>query len=241
LLILLAATSTFVHATERQTPTRSAKVEPLRLDFNAIATTLRDKVRSVVEKPSLSAKGPSETFNTHSHVYRWLLDHPDKTIHLWRTIGATVAEIETRPDGYHFSDESGTQVHWQTVLAQPGIHVWFAEGKVKPSVVLPLTSFRAVGVMQYKDGPDTKGLPAVRHQVHFFVQCDSRAAALVLRLFGASAPKVAEQHLEQLQLFYGGMAWHLYQDEARARRMYRKIGLILPENELSQEQPRSPK
>ena len=44
-----------------------------------------------------------------------------------------------------------------------------------------------------------------------------------------SAPKMAEQYLGQLQMFYGGMAWYLDQDEQRARKMFRQIGMSMPE------------
>ena len=48
-------------------------------------------------------------------------------------------------------------------------------------------------------------------------------------LLGAWAPRLAEQYLGQLQLFYGGMAWYLYQDAERAKKMYRRLGLTAAE------------
>jgi hypothetical protein len=54
--------------------------------------------------------------------------------------------------------------------------------------------------------------------------------ALAARILGASAPRMAEQYLGQLQMFYGGMAWYLHQDEARAQAMYRRIGLHTAES-----------
>ena len=197
-----------------------------QIPLDSLPQHLREKVRAVLAQPTLSAKGPAETFNTDLGTYHWLLEHLDQTVKLWRLQGAKVSEIEQRGALSRWSDEQGSEVVWQTALGIPGMHVWYAEGKIKASV-LPMTSFRAVAVMHYVEGKDLDGKPAIRHQVHFMVHCDSKAVALATRVLGASAPRQIEQYLGQLQLFYGGMAWYLTQDEARAKRMYRRIGLTV--------------
>jgi hypothetical protein len=120
-------------------------------------------------------------------------------------------------------------VRWSIVYRSPGVHAWYADGKVKPGVLMPASSFRAFVVMEYTAGKDTSGKPAIRHQVSFFVRCDSRMLALAARIMGASAPRLAEQYLGQLQMFYGGLAWYLWQDDSRARKMFREVGLIVPD------------
>lgn len=202
--------------------------ETTRIPLDSLPQLMREKVRSVITQPSLSAKGPAETFNTNLGTYHWLLEHPDLAVKLWRLQGAKVSDIEQRGAVYRWNDAQGSEVLWQTAFRAPGMHVWYAEGKVKPAALLPMTSFRAVAVLHYVVGKDLDGKHAIRHQVHFMLRCDSRAYSLVTRILGASAPRQTEQYLGQLQMFYGGMAWYLTQDEARARRMYQQIGLTLP-------------
>jgi hypothetical protein len=48
-----------------------------------------------------------------------------------------------------------------------------------------------------------------------FLYTDSRAAALVARLMGPQAPRLAEQGLSQLELFFSGPAWYLQQHPDR--------------------------
>jgi hypothetical protein len=204
---------------------------PPQLPLESIPPGIRERVQSVLERPALSARAHAETFQATGDVYRWLLDHPDLTVKLWRQAGAKVSDIEDRGDGvYVWHDEHGSEIHWHSALKAPGLHVWYAEGKVKAASLLPLTSFRAVAILSYHEGQDTSNRPAIRHQVHFLLRCDSRAVALAAKILGASAPRMTEQYLGQLQLFYGGMAWYLGQDQERARRMYRQIGLALPED-----------
>jgi hypothetical protein len=213
----------------RARPEKSAASVPA-IPVEAIAPGVRERVQSVLERPAFSAKSQPETFQAEGEVYRWLLDHPDVTVKLWRQVGAKVSEIQVGGDGvFVWRDDSQSEVSWHTVLRLPGLHVWYAEGKVKPAALLPLTNFRAVAVMSYQEGKDTAGKEALRHQVHFLLRCDSKAVSLAARILGASAPRLADQYLGQLQMFYGGMAWYLGQDKDRAKKMYRAIGLAVVE------------
>jgi hypothetical protein len=206
-------------------PPAAAPVFPL----DALPPAVRGGVQAVLEKPSLTAVGKPESFNANANTYRWLLQHPELDVKLWRLVGAKAADVEVRDGVYCFHDGQGSEIFWRTAYSAEGVHVWFAEGKMKPALLLPASPFRAVVVMQYSHGKDVNGKPAVRHQVYFYLRCDSRAMALAARILGASAPHMAEQYLGQLEMFYGALAWYLYKDEARARRLFREIGLIVPE------------
>lgn len=195
----------------------------------AMNPSAREKVQGVLDKPTLSSRSVAETFNTDHAVYRYLLERPDHAIKLWRQLGAKVSDVDDRGGGnFLWHDGQGSEVAWQIVHRGGGLHVWFAEGKVKPSALLAAQPFRAVALMQYTEGVDVNGLPAVRHQVHFHLRCESRAVALATKIMGGSAPRLAEQYLTQLQMFYGGMAWYVYQDDARARQLFADAGLSYP-------------
>jgi len=200
-----------------------------RLPVEALAPAVRDKVQAVLDKPTLSAKSVAETFNTDHAFYRYLLDHPDHAVKLWHKLGAKVSDMDPQGgDVYLWKDGQGSEVTWQIVHREKGLHVWYAEGKVKPGVLFAAHPFRAVAMLQYTEGVDYGGLPAVRHQVHFHVRCESRAITLAARVMGASAPHLAEQYLGQLQMFYGGLAWYVYQDAERAKKLFQDAGLPYP-------------
>lgn len=190
---------------------------------------IRDKVKSVLEKPTLSARSVPETFNTDHAMYRYLLEHPDQGVKLWRQLGANVSDIDDKGSGtYRWHDGQGSEVSWSIVYRGQGIHAWYAEGKIKPSLLLAPQSFRAVAILQYTEGLDTTNVSAVRHQVYFHVRCESAAIAIAARIMGGSGPRLAEQYLGQLQTFYGSMGWYLFQDEQRARNLFAKAGLVYP-------------
>ncbi|NBO90855.1 MAG: hypothetical protein EBV06_00835 [Planctomycetia bacterium] len=197
------------------------------IPVSTFAAEFRDKARSVLDSPNLSAKGQAESFNATPDIYRWLLNNPQTSVKLWRTLGAKVSDVvETSPGKYLWKDGQGSEVTWQTVHQADGLQVWYAEGQIKPAALLPASGVRAMAVLRYSTGNDIEGRSAIRHQVQFFLRCDGRAMAMAARLLGNSAPRLAEQYLGQLQMFYGGMAWYLTQDIPRARRMLTEAGIL---------------
>jgi hypothetical protein len=179
---------------------------------------LRERVRAVLEHPTLRTQGLAEGFNCQPAFYRWLLDHPDVAVRIWRGLGVPCAPIQDRGAGrYAWQDGQGSSVSWATVLCGPAQRVWFAEGTVKAGALLPAAAIRAVVCLNYREDTDEQGRPMVRHQAIVCLQTDSRALALAARLLGASAPRLAEQYAGQIQTFYGALAWYCDQHPRHAR------------------------
>ena len=91
---------------------------------------------------------------------------------------------------------------------------------MKPSLLLPMVSLKAVLVLDYAEGKDGNDQLAVRQQMHLILHTDNRAVALATRVMGDSAPKMADQFLSQLQMFYAAMAWYLDQHPDKAEKLF---------------------
>ena len=90
-------------------------------------------------------------------------------------------------------------------------------------MLIPPVAFKAVLVLDYAEGKDGSGKSAVRHQMQLILHTDSRAVALATKMMGASAPKMADQFVGQLQMFYAAMAWFLDQHPDRADKMFASL------------------
>ncbi len=177
----------------------------------------RALARTVLDRPTLSARGPSETFPCQPDHYYWLLDHPDRAVTAWRRLGAKCVNISPRGEGFFgWSDENGSDLIWHTLYRSSGVRVWFAEGKVRPAPVLPLIPVKAVLVLHHDETKNADGLPVIRHHADVYLLTDSKAAAAVTKAMGQSAPKLAEQGLGQLQMFFSGLSWYLHRHPDRA-------------------------
>jgi hypothetical protein len=203
--------------------------DPVRISLKDLPAEVREQVRTVIEGPTLSTHGSVEAFDCDPPTYSWLLDHPDHAVRLWRHLGAKCMDIENGGGGnFGWHDPQGSEVHWETVRRTPEERIWYAEGRIKPGVLLPAVMVRAVVVVQFHQGWDGSGHPAVRHQMHLVVRADSRAVSLATRLLGSSAPHMAEQYISHMEMFFGALAWYLDQHPDLAEVMFKELEHPLP-------------
>jgi hypothetical protein len=60
----------------------------------------------------------------------------------------------------------------------------------------------------------------IKHQIEVFLHTDSRAAALVTRLVGDGAPRMAQQGAEQLLMFFSGIARYAHDKPEKAQGLF---------------------
>jgi hypothetical protein len=199
---------------KKQPPPASSDVAAL---LDEMSESERALARTVIEKPTLAARGPIETFPCQPDHYYWFLDHPDRAVTAWRRLGAKCVSIASRGEGiFGWADDHGSDLVWQTLHKGPGVRVWFAEGKVRPAPALPLVPVKAVLVLRHEETRNSEGATAIQHRSQLFVLTDNKTAAAFTKMMGQSAPKLAEQGLGQLQVFFSGLSWYLDRHPDRA-------------------------
>ncbi len=182
------------------------RLAPVPLDV--LPANLREPVARVVRDPTLSAHGPAEEFP--AGPYDWLLDHPDRVATAWRRLGVPCIGITNKGDGrFAWVDGDGSDVAWVTAYSGPAMRIWYAEGQARAAASLPVIPVRAVAVLRHSRRADESGQVLVTHEVDVYVQTDSKAAALVTRLLGPAAPRMAEQGATQLLTFFSALAKYL--------------------------------
>jgi hypothetical protein len=183
--------------------------------LEAIPAGWRDQVAKVVQQPTLTAHaGPEEV---RGRFYDWLLEHPDRACVAWRRLGVPCAPITDLGQGrFGWTDGQGTNVSWRAVARSPELCIWLAEGHARMGNLLPVVPAKAVAVLHYTRHTGIDGQPFITHEVDIYLQTDSKAAALITRLLGPAAPRLAEQGAEQLLLFFAGLSRYVevHPDEA---------------------------
>ncbi len=195
---------------------------PINLPWKELSEKGRMLAAQVLEKPTLVSKGPSETFPCTPEQYYWLLDNPERCVVAWRRMGAKCASITRRGDGvFGFTDEFGSEVVWETLYQSKEVHVWYAEGKVRPGPVLPMVPVKAIVVLRHKEIKADDGVLKIQHVSDMVLHTDSKVAASVTKMMGQSSQKVAEQGLGQLQLFFSGLSWYLDRHPNQREKLFR--------------------
>jgi len=182
---------------------------PDSVPLDKLDPRIRGEIRAVIERPSIAAQGPAEVFACRPEHYYWFLDHPDRAVAAWRRLGAKCVSINPQGNGlFGWSDENGSAVTWQTVYCDAEKRVWYAWGKVRPGALLPLVPVRVVVVLHHKERPGADGGTMIHHYSDMFMHTDSKTAGLVAKMLGASAPRLAEQGLGQLQMFFSALSYY---------------------------------
>jgi hypothetical protein len=195
-----------------------------RIPLGELPPGTRDKVKKVLDRPTIFTLGPRESFTCCPNVYQWLLDHPQHAVAAWRRLGAHCTEIEERADGkFGWTDGQGSDVHWWTVHRGSELRVWYAEGQVRAPGI-PLIPVRAVVVIRYTERRNQAGRTLIQHQTELFLQTDSRAVALIAKVMHAAAPQEAEKYAGQLEMFFSALSWYLDQHAEKAETIMK--GLI---------------
>ncbi len=191
-----------------------------RLPLDEMPAAVREQVKQVADHPTLYSRGPTETFPCDPAVYHWLLDHPDRAVTAWRKIGAQCVDITDRGGGrFGWTDGHDSDVHWDTVYKSDGLRIWHAEGKVKGGPLVPTIPFEAVVVLSHVTGKDEKGRTVVRHQADLILHTDSKSALVATRVLGPTAPKLAEQYVAQMEMFFSALPWYIQRHPERAEEL----------------------
>jgi hypothetical protein len=219
-LLCVAALTAASGQSVRQPGFQSVPAGPDKMDKTQAAAWIplmqiperyREGIKLATEKPTLFSQGPIETFECDPRVYYWLLEHPDRGVVAWRKLGAQCVMVSERGSGrFGWTDEHGSDLQWETVYESKDRHIWYAEGKVRPAPLLPLVPVKAVVTLRYSEQPASNGVTQMQQQADMFLYTDSLGAALATRLLGAAAPKMGEQCVAQMQMFFSGMAWYVY-------------------------------
>lgn len=186
---------------------------------DVVEAKYRDAVLAVVKKPTLTTRGVSPEITCTAAVYEWLLEHPDRTSLAWQRLKVPCVEIKDAKGSFTWADNDGSELAWQPVGRFKDGLVWYATGKVKCSPVTPTVPVKAVVVMLHPNKPTDGGAATMQPVAHVYLQTDSKAASVVLKIIGPTAPKLAEQGAEQLLYFFTGIARYLQKHPDRSEEL----------------------
>jgi hypothetical protein len=180
------------------------------LPLESLAPQKREVAKFVLDKATVSAKGPAETFPGNPDHYLYFLAHPDRAVTAWRRLGAKCVSITARgQDQFGWSDDQGSDLTWETILDAPGLRIWYADGKVRPGTLMPLIPVRGLVIVRYGFTKNAEGGTAITHQIELFAHTDSKTAAAMTRLLGPSSTRMGEQGLGQMQMFFSALTGYL--------------------------------
>lgn len=177
----------------------------------------RDAVSKVVKQPTVSTRAAAPDVVCTAAMYEWLFDHPDRVSLAWQRLKVAAVPIADAGNGqFSWTDENGSEVVWRVVGTFKDGLVWYATGKVKAAAAAPAVPVKAVAVLSRPQKAAKDGVAVFSTSVQVYLQSDSKAATLALKVLGPTAPKLAEQGAEQFLEFFNGIADYVQKHPSKA-------------------------
>src|SRR5262245_54693421 len=76
-----------------RTRTASSIAAAQLIPYDALQPALRERIRKVVNQPTLVTRADAAEFKASPKTYEWLLDHPDRAAAAWERAGVECAPI----------------------------------------------------------------------------------------------------------------------------------------------------
>jgi hypothetical protein len=190
----------------------------VRVNLNEVVhPDYRDAVSKVVKQPTVSTRATAPDVVCTAAMYEWLFDHPDRVSLAWQRLKVPAVPITDAGGGqFVWTDENGSEVTWRAVGTFKDGLVWYATGKVKAAAAAPSVPVKAVAVLSRPQKAAKDGVAVFSTTVQVYLQSDSKAATLALKVLGPTAPKLAEQGAEQFLEFFNGIADYVQKHPAKA-------------------------
>jgi hypothetical protein len=183
-----------------------------RIPFAEFTPAVRERIRPVVESPTLFRRLPKIRCEVDSRVYSYFTTRPDVAVSIWRTMGISDMQMrQTGPWEYETDLSDGTQGVVNVLYRSADKHIVMCEGQFKsPLLAKPIHS---IGLMslQVEYTRDAAGRNYVTHSADVFVLFPSHAVEAVARLISPLSFKMADRNFEEVTLFLRMM------DEAMTR------------------------
>ena len=219
---------------EDENPIARASAEQIPLE--KISPGMRDKVAGLLKDHALYCRGPVEAFPCRPGVYQWLLDNPQWGFRAWRALGAQCATVEHKDDGWFVGvDPQGSELRWQTVLNEPGRRLCYVEGTGRLAPLTPTVTMKAVVFLRYQEVVGVDGRTGIRHRAELFAQFEERTVAWLAKLTGFTASSTAGKAMEQVELFFSGMAWYVSEHPIWAKRVFPANDAARPDEKQAME------
>ncbi|MFT3878976.1 MAG: hypothetical protein QM703_04865 [Gemmatales bacterium] len=187
-----------------------------QIPLDKLPEQVRNKLTYVIGRAQLFEKGKSEAFPCNPEVYRWLLESPDASLFAWKKLGATKAGVTRLENGSFLgTDGHGGEMRWSLIATGPTTRIWYAEGSGRIGPLLPTMTIRAIVALHFEDVKGVDGRKGVKHRLELLAHYDS--SAIVNKLTNMSAESTGKKVIQQLEVFFSGMAWYVSEHSAWSR------------------------
>ena len=203
LALLACAGSASASAPAAGSTSRQARDEAIRaFPLAGLSPEDRAKVTAVLDDVTLYRKLPTQIIECDAALYRYLIEHPEVVISMWRVMGITDIKLDKiDTTSYQADDNAGTKGVLRFLLRSPEVHVLYGDGKYDGALLPRAVRGQTVFLLRNTATTDKFGRTTIQCRLDSFIRMENVTVELLARTFQPLVGHVADHNYRETAVF----------------------------------------
>ena len=173
------------------------------IPWTKLTTEARDKLQGVVKNSSVFHQSPIQKTPCDHNVYLHLIRYPELVVNMWELMGVSKLRMDRQQDYLiDIDDGYGTQSQLELVYGNKNLHIFYAEGAYKGSIIPTTGKGRVVLILETSKSMQGQQ-PVISHRLNLFIQFDKSANKLVVKTLQGIFLKMVDMNFAETTKFIG--------------------------------------
>ena len=173
------------------------------IPWTKLTTEARDKLQGVVKNSSVFHQSPIQKTPCDHNVYLHLIRYPELVVNMWELMGVSKLRMDRQQDYLiDIDDGYGTQSQLELVYGNKNLHIFYAEGAYKGSIIPTTGKGRVVLILETSKSMQGQQ-PVISHRLNLFIQFDKSANKLVVKTLQGIFLKMVDMNFAETRKFIG--------------------------------------
>ncbi|MBA63845.1 MAG: hypothetical protein CMJ76_15940 [Planctomycetaceae bacterium] len=173
------------------------------IPWEKLTTEARQRLDDIVTDSSVFHRSPFEKTSCDHNVYLHLIRHPEVVVNIWELMGISRLRMD-REQKYliNINDGYGTQSQLELVYGNKNLHIFYAEGAYKGSII-PMTSKGKVVLILETVQTMEEDKPVISHRLNMFIQFDKSTNQVIVKALQGLFLKMVDMNFSETTKFIG--------------------------------------
>lgn len=219
-----------VNISEADTSRRARERSVGTIPFQQLTPAAQNKIRPVVQRPTLFRRMPVEKITCHPDIFLCLVRYPELVVNMWELMGATKLKVK-RIGQYVLdsNDGAGTETQVELVYGTSKLHLMYADGIYSGPLFRRQLEGRSVLLLHSDYARNSRGEDIVTCTLDVFITLQNVGADLVARTLHPLVGKTADHNFAESARFVSQVSEQAEKNPAGMQRLTRRLNSVQPD------------
>lgn len=173
------------------------------IPWEKLTPAANEKLQAVLASSSVFHRSTFQKTTCDHKIYLHLIRYPELVVNMWELMGVSKLRMDRKEDYLiNIDDSYGTQSQLELVYGNKNLHIFYAEGTYKGSIIPTLSKGKVVLILETKKTQET-GKPVISHRLNMFIQFDKSTNQFVVKTLQGLFLKIVDMNFAETTKFIG--------------------------------------